>query len=527
MKLKLIFLFIMTSTLFAQTLKLNNNSIVITDSSISIAGAYNKFSTVNLSVINIKDYGAKGDGVTDDANAIQSAINAGTVIYIPKGNYKVGTPLTFSSDSVTVFGDGTAISNIIFTREQVGSSTRTESCLIFKVGIRKVTLRDFKLQYTGGFYPNAGQGYLGKVDGINFAECYDVLVERVEVTSFNARGIYVGSTTSTKGQRVTIKDSYFHHNRQAGIGLGDVRDVNITDNDLTYNGAVADGAAGYGIAGYASTVPENVIVKNNRANYNYRKGIDFHSGNNLIIDGNICKGNRIYGIGIDGTIDSSGITMIVNNLILDMDVYDRSDIDSIYNFVVGIVVGRSRTASFSAQENHNIIIANNIIHNFGIHTVGALMSRAIEVYTNFGKGKISITNNQIKATKVGSILYSRSTTSSDSTYDIAVNFSDNVIDADTMSYYPIYFGFVENMIMTNNSIIIDSLTTSYPYVVRIVQYSVMATFNYTGNNVFSNDITNSAGKNLIRSGLIYVIISLIVILLFNRLSLYVLNSVTV
>jgi hypothetical protein len=49
------------------------------------------FSMVKGDVINVLDYGATGDGVTDDLAAIQAAINnnPGRVIYFPSGNYKV------------------------------------------------------------------------------------------------------------------------------------------------------------------------------------------------------------------------------------------------------------------------------------------------------------------------------------------------------------------------------------------------------------------------------------------------------
>lgn len=41
----------------------------------------------------VKDFGAKGDGVTDDTNAIQKALNAGGDVYFPAGRYKVTAPL--------------------------------------------------------------------------------------------------------------------------------------------------------------------------------------------------------------------------------------------------------------------------------------------------------------------------------------------------------------------------------------------------------------------------------------------------
>jgi hypothetical protein len=49
-------------------------------------------------VLNIKDYGAVGDGSTDDTTAIQNALNASTLaaprtIYIPTGTYKITASL--------------------------------------------------------------------------------------------------------------------------------------------------------------------------------------------------------------------------------------------------------------------------------------------------------------------------------------------------------------------------------------------------------------------------------------------------
>lgn len=55
--------------------------------------------------INIRDFGAVGDGVTDDTAAIQAALNVGGNIRIPVGVF-VHDTLTVIHDGTTLFGDG-------------------------------------------------------------------------------------------------------------------------------------------------------------------------------------------------------------------------------------------------------------------------------------------------------------------------------------------------------------------------------------------------------------------------------------
>lgn len=57
-------------------------------------------------VISVKDFGAIGDGVTDDTAAIQAALNASRRVYIPAGTYAVSSTLVFSFANQTLIGDG-------------------------------------------------------------------------------------------------------------------------------------------------------------------------------------------------------------------------------------------------------------------------------------------------------------------------------------------------------------------------------------------------------------------------------------
>ena len=66
------------------------------------------------------DYGAKGDGITDDTTAIQNAVDAlptGGTLYLPRGTYKITSSINILK-TVSIQGEGsqtdeaTKISNI-------------------------------------------------------------------------------------------------------------------------------------------------------------------------------------------------------------------------------------------------------------------------------------------------------------------------------------------------------------------------------------------------------------------------------
>jgi hypothetical protein len=61
--------------------------------------------------INVIDFGAKGDGVADDTNAIQTAVDhasvAGNVVILPAGNYRTSKPIVVKGHGVTLQGAGT------------------------------------------------------------------------------------------------------------------------------------------------------------------------------------------------------------------------------------------------------------------------------------------------------------------------------------------------------------------------------------------------------------------------------------
>jgi len=56
--------------------------------------------------INIKWFGAKGDGIVDDYQAIQSALDTGYNVYLPEGKYRISAELLIITANQKLFGDG-------------------------------------------------------------------------------------------------------------------------------------------------------------------------------------------------------------------------------------------------------------------------------------------------------------------------------------------------------------------------------------------------------------------------------------
>ena len=76
------------------------------------------YSMIKGAVVNVLDYGATGDGTTDDTTALQAAVNAafyptasnfgGGILFIPRGTYKITTAITLPNAPFHILGEGTA-----------------------------------------------------------------------------------------------------------------------------------------------------------------------------------------------------------------------------------------------------------------------------------------------------------------------------------------------------------------------------------------------------------------------------------
>ena len=68
--------------------------------------------------VSVKDFGARGDGRTDDTAAFQKAIaeSAGKVIFVPRGNYRITDFLTIAASGTVLRGAGPTRSVFVFPK---------------------------------------------------------------------------------------------------------------------------------------------------------------------------------------------------------------------------------------------------------------------------------------------------------------------------------------------------------------------------------------------------------------------------
>jgi parallel beta-helix repeat protein len=240
-------------------------------------------------IFNVKLFGAKGDGVSDDAAAIQSAINAmlaappGGLLYFPSGTYRISTFLSLQNESnfeirgsmatlmpldsdptVNISGDilrlsqcsGFTISGLSFDGD---SAKRTQSDQPASVRISGCS--DFRI--AGCAFDNTlGDGmYLSAVNPADPSTASrDALIEGC---SFNSA--YRNAISFIHGYRVSIASNLIKNVSgtlpQSGIDIeANPNDNDVANHDLSVCGNQFVNCAGSGVFINQPQHPTNVSV---------------------------------------------------------------------------------------------------------------------------------------------------------------------------------------------------------------------------------------------------------------------------
>lgn len=265
------------------------------DGAVSATAAADARAAIGVSgshLFNVRDYGAVGDGTTNDVTAIQAAIDAavaagGGQVYLPAGDYKVANLITLY-ENIDLCGDG---SGSVIRPVYPGPLNRVIQMIAsVEAQVKNISIRRLRLDRSDD---NVQHGiYLNGVD--------NVLIDQVDFVGANTGGGCIavsGIMTSTDllstNVRITncvMRDSGNNFFIQAGHVDGFIMANNVAyDVDREVFGVEPEGA---------SSSAKNVVIANNTI---YGSAEITGSNTGLIIV-TTSSGGSVSGVTITGNV---------------------------------------------------------------------------------------------------------------------------------------------------------------------------------------------------------------------------------
>jgi len=205
--------------------------------------------------VSVKDYGATGDGITDDSTAIQLAINenTGRTIYFPSGTYIIGTRVVFATNTHLAGDKDTSVlklraqnwpvaaglmfeavlktdiklDSLVFdgTKGNVGTS-RSPMLVFFRS--QRIELHNCTFRDTEGICLNVSTDIDEFVaDSCKFLRCGG---DPSNSDGYRKQAIAFSMTSPFRTQNVRITNCYFYRQGLDCISLADCDNVHISGN---------------------------------------------------------------------------------------------------------------------------------------------------------------------------------------------------------------------------------------------------------------------------------------------------------
>ena len=213
--------------------------------------------------VSVKDFGAVGDGVTDDTAAIQAAITAARQVYFPTGTYKLTAVVRLKRDRI-LFGDGG--SSGIVQHSDVSAfemNETTDGALVRSIHIRDMGIAKNTLTATSGI---SGIKLTGTVNNV-----WGCKIQNVTVSNFHD-GVNIARPILTEIDNCASVNNARHGFEITGSG---------TSTILKNTFARLNGGSGYSITGLFSYFKLDTTAADQNTEFGYYIGgttTDFPSG---------------------------------------------------------------------------------------------------------------------------------------------------------------------------------------------------------------------------------------------------------
>lgn len=332
--------------------------------------------------VNVKDYGAQGNGIRNDTAPLNSAFSAACAasedVYIPAGTYVVNSLDILNDCGITFYGDGarhTILKLMAATRQYMwtinGSPARTLA----------VVIQDLALD----------GGHLGGA-GIAIDQYQAVTINRVSVHDFGTPGYGLGHKTDLDGlyirnvENVRVKDSQFTGNERYGIELQAVHNSTVQNSAMSFNG----GMGGVSEQNFDGPLDGPLVAQwlDNTLIANGSGGIDVETDPKLPPAQGILRGNQVIDCGNEKWDAGWG-------LVLGLHSFGTIEGNRVQDFAAYASPSDYTNAIVYGQNAGPISIINNTI--IGTKSRGIL--------GNNGEFPVAITGNTLTANGTGIFIY--------------------------------------------------------------------------------------------------------------------------
>ncbi|NEU76503.1 hypothetical protein PI95_029310 [Hassallia byssoidea VB512170] len=249
--------------------------------------------------VSVKDFGAVGDGITDDSSAIQSAVTASNKVYIPAGTYKITKGITIPSNR-EIFGDGAGtiiqLAANSITAFSTGNSSDSSNIFIHNLLIDG-----------GGQTSTISTGFRGCV-GIYATRISNLKINNVVIQKMGVSNQVKPTIDSDSGgfgiivearygsiQNIRISNCTINNIAGGGMNSGDgiyiagyAKGVGLSHTDVVIRDCWVStcGRHCYTVAGGSGeTIPSGIKIINCYAEKAALDGLDIEDGYEVLIDG--------------------------------------------------------------------------------------------------------------------------------------------------------------------------------------------------------------------------------------------------
>lgn len=310
----------------------------------------------NHLAISVRDYGATGDGTTDDSSAFQAAINAAATkkqrVVVPSSAnpYILNSSLTMAT-GVRLHGEGDS--------RPILKTTNTSSALIFDFSsVNNSGLIGLEIDGNNAVTP-AGYNVLlsnavgNVIENCSFTNLGDNINGGIILSGTSYHNKITGNTcTDAAGSFVGLTGSTVHDNDISGNNVTDSVGFGIFLGGGAYNNLISGNRTisnGIELIGLTRGCFRNRIIGNHAEGCG-DNGISV-SGDHNVVSGNTCVGNDLAGIWSWGSYNSITGNLCLNN-----------------NQSASTWGGIGVSADFGGAGQHNVISGNVCDDNQAVAT---------------------------------------------------------------------------------------------------------------------------------------------------------------